>query len=95
MKRRLLLFCGLAAMAVLLPLAARAHEKDAFGRLSVDEVAGLIAKQDVKVFDNNSLDRYKESHLPGAKWVDFKNVKASDLPSDKEAKLVFYCASEK
>ena len=41
------------------------------------------------------LDRFKQSHLPSAKWVDFKDVKASDLPSDKEAKLVFYCASEK
>jgi rhodanese-related sulfurtransferase len=94
MKRRILVFCGLAALA-LSPLAARAEEKDPFGSLTVDQVSDLIGKQDVKVFDNNSVDRYKQSHLPTAKWVDFKDVKPSDLPGDKEAKLVFYCASEK
>ena len=94
MKRRILLFCGLAAFA-LVPLAARAAEHEGFGSLTVDQVSDLIAKHDVKVFDNNGLDRFKQSHLPTAKWVDFKDVKASDLPSDKEAKLVFYCASEK
>ena len=94
MKRRILVLSGLAALA-LLPLAARAEEKDPFGSLTVDQVSDLISKHDVKVFDNNSLDRFKESHVPTAKWVDFKDVKRSDLPSDKEAKLVFYCASEK
>ena len=94
MKRRILLFCGLAAVT-LLPLAARAEDKEPFGRLTVDQVSDLIAKNDVAVFDNNSLDRYKESHLPGAKWVSFKDVKASDLPTDKAAKLVFYCENEK
>jgi len=94
MKRRILLFCGLAAFA-LLPLAARAAEHEGFGSLTVDQVFDLIAKHDVKVFDNNPLDRFKQSHLPSAKWVDFKDVKASDLPSDKEAKLVFYCESER
>ena len=94
MKRRILVFCGLGAL-LLLPLAARAEEKHAFGSLTVDQVSDLIAKNDVAVFDNNSLDRYKQSHLPGAKWVSFKDVKASDLPTDKEAKLVFYCENEK
>jgi rhodanese-related sulfurtransferase len=94
MTRRLLLFSGLAAL-LLLPLAARAEEKEAFRSLSVDEVANLIGKHEVTVFDNNTLDRYKQSHLPGAKWVSFKDVKASDLPTDKEAKLVFYCENEK
>ena len=94
MKRRILVFSGLAALA-LLPLAARAEAKDPFVSLTVDQVSDLISKHDVKVFDNNSLDRFKESHVPTAKWVDFKDVKPSDLPSEKETKLVFYCASEK
>jgi rhodanese-related sulfurtransferase len=95
MKRRILLCSGLAAL-LLLPLAARAaEEKDPFGSLTIDQVSDLIAKHDVAVFDNNSLDRYKQSHLPGAKWVSFKDVKASDLPADKQAKLVFYCESER
>ena len=94
MKRRILLCSALAAL-LLLPLAARAAEKEPFGSLTVDQVSDLIAKHEVAVFDNNSMDRYKQSHLPGAKWVSFKDVKASDLPSDKEAKLVFYCENER
>jgi len=93
MKRRILLCSGLAAL-LLLPLAGRAAE-DSLQSLTVDQVADLIAKHDVAVFDNNGMDRYKQSHLPGAKWVSFKDVKASDLPADKEAKLVFYCENER
>jgi rhodanese-related sulfurtransferase len=94
MKRRILLCSGLAAL-LLLPLAARAAENDELKSLTVDQVSALIAKHDVAVFDNNTMDRYKESHLPGAKWVSFKDVKASDLPADKDAKLVFYCENER
>ena len=32
--------------------------------------------------------------MPGAKWVKFNEVKASDLPADKASTLVFYCANE-
>jgi rhodanese-related sulfurtransferase len=94
MKRRILLFSGLAAL-LLLPVAGRAAEKDPLNSLTIDQVSDLIAKHEVAVFDNNTLDRYKQSHVPGAKWVSFKDVKASDLPSDKEAKLVFYCENER
>jgi rhodanese-related sulfurtransferase len=94
MKRRILLCSGLAAL-LLLPLAGRAAENDELKSLTVDQVSALIAKHDVAVFDNNTMDRYKESHLPGAKWVSFKDVKASDLPADKDAKLVFYCENER
>jgi hypothetical protein len=36
---------------------------------------------------------YAKGHVPTAKWVSFKDVKASDLPTDKTRKLVFYCAN--
>jgi hypothetical protein len=87
----------LAAAGALLALAghARAADKEPFGSLTVDQVADLIAKKDVSVYDNNSMDRFKESHLPTAKWVDFKNVTAADLPKEKDRTLVFYCANEK
>ena len=92
MKRRILLCSGLAAL-LLLPVAGRAAENDELKSLTVDQVSALIAKHDVAVFDNNTMDRYKESHLPGAKWVSFKDVKESDLPKDHARKLVFYCAN--
>jgi rhodanese-like protein len=63
--------------------------------LTPDEVEARISARDGKtfVFDNNSMDRYAQSHLPGARWLDIKNVTAAVLPADKSATLVFYCAS--
>jgi hypothetical protein len=46
------------------------------------------------IFDNNEKDRFVKGHIPGAKWVKFDEVEAKDLPPDKEATLVFYCANE-
>jgi rhodanese-like protein len=89
--------CMTLALATLLSgAAARADEKkDGFGSLTVDQVAGHITKGDAAIFDNNSKDRFQKSHLPTAKWVDYKSVKESDLPQDKDRLLVFYCANEK
>jgi len=71
------------------------HSSEDLKTLSVDEVAARIALQDGKtfVYDNNSKERYAESHVKGARWVDFKHVTVADLPSDKSADLVFYCAN--
>ena len=81
--------------ALLLPLTARANpaKDEGFGELTVDQVAELIAKKDVDVFDNNAQDVYQKGHVPTAKWVAFNEVKESDLPKDKSRKLVFYCAN--
>jgi hypothetical protein len=64
--------------------------------LTVDEVAARIAANDGKtfVYDNNPKDRYAKSHVPGAHWLDYDSVTAADLPTDRGATLVFYCASE-
>jgi hypothetical protein len=62
--------------------------------LTLDEVSTRIAAHDGKtfVFDNNSRERYASGHLPTARWLDFKSVTAADLPPDKRATLIFYCA---
>lgn len=85
----------LAAAVLLLAGAARADavKDEGFGDLTVDQVADLIAKKDVDVFDNNGKDVYEKGHVPSAKWVAFNAVKESDLPKDKSRKLVFYCAN--
>jgi hypothetical protein len=88
---------ALAAACALFALAqeARADKaKDGFSELTVDQVQALLDKKEVSVFDNNSKERWQESHLPGAKWVAFNGVKAQDLPKEKDRKLVFYCANE-
>lgn len=83
--------CALLASAS----AARADAaKDGISELTVDQVQALLDKKEASVFDNNSRERWQKSHLPGAKWVAFNQVKAQDLPQEKDRKLVFYCANE-
>jgi hypothetical protein len=73
--------------------------KEAFGTLTLDEVEAHLREakagtRKVAVFDNNQHERFLKSHVAGATWVDFKNIKASDLPADKDTELVFYCSNE-
>jgi hypothetical protein len=65
-----------------------------FGRLTVPEVSARRLSPGVFLYDNNPQSRYLKSHLPGARWVDPARVSASDLPNDREATLIFYCANE-
>ncbi len=74
---------------------AAAEKKEAFGRLTIEEVDAMIAKKDGFIFDNNSKESFAKGHVPTAKWVEFDEVKTTDLPADKAAKLVFYCGGEK
>ena len=46
------------------------------------------------MYDNNTKDRYATGHVPGARWLDPMTVAATDLPADKSATLVFYCANK-
>ena len=85
----------LALAALILGAAARAADKEEFGILTVDQVAEHVAKGDASIFDNNPKDMWQKGHVPTAKWVDYKNVQASDLPQDKDRQLIFYCANEK
>ncbi len=91
-----MLLTTLFAAAALFTVQARAADAkhDGFGELTVDQVAALLAKGDVDVFDNNAQSEWQKGHVPGAKWVPFNEVKASDLPGDHSRKLVFYCHNE-
>lgn len=79
--------------------ASPAEQDDAFGRLTVAQVASHIkdaaaGKMKLAVYDNNARSRYDKSHVAGAAWVKFDEVSAADLPADKDTTLVFYCANE-
>jgi rhodanese-related sulfurtransferase len=69
---------------------------DKFQVISVDSVAQLIAGSGPKpfIFDANSVESYREGHVPSAKWIAFDKVTAQALPPDKKAMLVFYCFNE-
>jgi hypothetical protein len=73
-------------------LPAVANEE--FGSLTVQQVAARLKEANFFVYDNNNHERFQKSHVPGARWLDPYAVKAADLPSDKSATLVFYCANE-
>ncbi|MDQ3336409.1 MAG: hypothetical protein M4D80_14675 [Myxococcota bacterium] len=56
-----------------------------------DVAAGLEAKQLTVVDCNSEKTRKKVGILPGAVLIDDETFTASELPSDKSTKLVFYC----
>jgi len=86
---------ALAGVLVVLFGMGRASAADEpFGKLGVDQVAGKLGKPGVFVYDNNSQETYAAGHVPTARWLDYDSVKASDLPKDKGATLIFYCENE-
>jgi hypothetical protein len=85
---------AVAALAGVAACTKSGEEREPFGRLGVDDVAGKLGQPGVFVYDNNAKERFAAGHLPGATWLDYDDVKASDLPADKAATLVFYCANE-
>ncbi len=91
---RALLASLLAPGLTLLALAC-SHSPE-LKSMTVDEVAARIAAHDGKtfVFDDNPQDRFQKGHVPGAHWVNGSTPTAAELPTDKGALLVFYCASE-
>ncbi len=97
MTRRLLLsLLAALALAALGCSRSTVPASSDLKTLTVDEVAARLAANDGRtfVYDNNPKDRYERSHVPGAKWLDYENVTTADLPADKGATLIFYCASE-
>lgn len=72
-------------------------EEEKLAELTVDEVEARIAKNDGKffVYDNNKKEMFDSGHVPGAKYLPISDIKASDLPEDKNAELLFYCSNEK
>jgi hypothetical protein len=91
--RRAFLYACVAAGAI----GALACERGPkLKELTVEEVATKIAANDgsVAVYDCNGKERYAQGHVPGARWVEYDNVTAADLPANKGTLLVFYCASE-
>ena len=66
-----------------------------FKLIHVADLAKLMAGKDVHIFDANAPEtRARLGIIPGAKLLssDDSYDVAATLPSDKRAKLVFYCA---
>lgn len=95
MGLRVLSPAALLAVAALATASLGCKGSDTLKTLTVDDVAARIAAKDghTFVYDDNPEDRYAKGHLPGAKWLEHEPTQA-DLPTDKGATLIFYCASE-
>lgn len=65
-----------------------------FGELTVEQVAERIGEPGVHLFDNNRREEWEKGHLPGATWLDYNDITASDLPPNRDATLIFYCFNE-
>ncbi len=79
------------ALPVALALSCASHSaKEPFQPVSVEEVQGMLGQQDVVVVDANVPEIFAEHHLPGALHVGSKPL-AALLPTNRDARLVFYC----
>ena len=67
-------------------------ETTTFPELSVEEAAELIAQGRAIVIDVNPRRRWASGHLPGAINLDPSEFTEADIPADKGATLIFYCA---
>ncbi len=96
LRRTILLAVPLLLVSLAACKSASSAPSGDLKSLTVDEVDQRVKAHDGKtfVFDDNDKDRYAKGHIPGAKWMDEDNVTAKDLPADKGATLIFYCANE-
>ena len=53
----------------------------------------LVTAKGVTVIDVNSRDSFASGHVPGAVNLDPESYTERDLPSAKDAMLVFYCSN--
>jgi hypothetical protein len=75
--------------------AAGAKADDKVPSMTVDEVEKAIAAKEITAVDvNPDTTRKKMGVVPGAILLsDDEGFAPSELPADKAAKLVFYCAN--
>lgn len=102
MKRLAIAICAAAAALPSAALACGAHAEQSVmtkapvREVSVQEVAALCAAGGVKVVDVNSAEtRARFGVIPGAVMLSSATRfdPSKELPQDKGAKLVFYCAN--
>lgn len=62
-------------------------------RISPVDVHQRIQNGRLVVFDVNSRSSWIKARVPGAKHLDPVNYKVTDLPTDRNAELVFYCSN--
>ncbi len=83
----------LLALAAILLGAVTLHAGE-YPDISIAELKTAIAEKKVALIDANGTNSYQSGHIPGA--INFETDKAklaSELPADKGALVVAYCAN--
>ena len=79
------------------PAATAGSEEIEVGELSVADLAGLLEDENAKVAvldSNGDKTRKQFGKIPNATLLsDYKKFDKSELPREKDAKLVFYCSN--
>ena len=60
---------------------------------SAADLQSEMGHSGVTVIHALDAEHYGKGHVPGAVNVDYETMAAGDLPADKSARLIFYCAS--
>ncbi|MEO8504368.1 MAG: rhodanese-like domain-containing protein [Acidobacteriota bacterium] len=47
----------------------------------------------IAIFDVNSLASWRSAHVPGARHLDPESFSETDLPTERDHALVFYCSN--
>jgi rhodanese-related sulfurtransferase len=83
----------LVAVALVMPLIARAADHEIVV-LTPQLAEAALQEKNVYIFDNDDVDTFKAGHVPHAKLLNPFRYDAKELPSDKNATLIFYCYNE-
>lgn len=60
--------------------------------ISPQDLHRRLQSEALHVFDVNARSRWLAEHVPGARNLDPNAFAAPDLPTDRDATLVFYCS---
>lgn len=84
------------ALLVTAFVATAAYAGNTFPEISVTDVNSLVGAKTAVIIDVNGTDSYNAGHIPGALNYDtIKDKLAANLPKDKNATIVAYCANPK
>ena len=85
-QTKLLVLAGLCAALLALPALAA----DPWTEVDAAEVKRMLDEDDATVIFPLSRIEFNNEHIPGSVNIPMQKIR-SDLPGDKDRKLVFYC----
>lgn len=64
-------------------------------QVTTEQLAAWIGEDSVAVVDNNRVEDFTRSHIPGATNVRYNSITLATLPvKEKDARMAFYCTND-